>query len=541
MRAEVKNKALMTDKDAARKSKGKTKGKGKGKKMGSKKKTKTLKNNATKMLLDVEEIRTMAWPSPENRKKNKLTLMKRTRKKEKKLLRWHQKQEFVRNRGTIIANHTKPYSAPSTADTTVTSSTSSTSSTASSYTIMESFSDAFSHLPSPTLPKDQPLLVSMQLQLSGTEYYSSVNRGKINPFLLQNQVEERVEEMSSTTLPLDMSLLMKKMKKRKKKERKKKKSRFLLPEVKSPKSSPKSPKQRNNLQPPNLSNSRSRKKRKNQHEDIPFREHPLFIDMNSEPEEDGRKKVLKSEMSVKKSKSNSKSTKIRLIQSKRLTDVNKEKEAKKIHTNRKKPKPIQTPTKIRRTEKSKTNVEVLKKSSSSIEQISSPRLVERVDPVARATAMHRKAVGLSANTKRTSQQSTFLKALASTSSTTKDGSLKIRFVPATRLKKSRYEQTKLKEIVFDTKDFTRITVGRDSKCEFTLDSTAYPKILSKMHCVIVLQKGGRLMLVDNGSTNGTLVNGTRVDKRKPMPLASGSLVVFGGKRSDLSYEIFVDK
>ena len=59
----------MTDKDAARKSKGKNKGKGQGKKMGSKKKTKTLKNNATKMLLDVEEIRTTAWPSPENTKK----------------------------------------------------------------------------------------------------------------------------------------------------------------------------------------------------------------------------------------------------------------------------------------------------------------------------------------------------------------------------------------------------------------------------------------------------------------------------------------
>ena len=224
-----------------------------------------------------------------------------------------------------------------------------------------------------------------------------------------------------------------------------------------------------------------------------------------------------------------------------MTDVNKEKEAKQIYTNRKKPKPIQTPTKIRRIEKSKANVEVFKKSPSFIKQISSPLPIERVDPVARATALHRKAVGLSATTKRTSQQSTFLKVLASTSSTTKDGSLKIRFVPATRLKKSRYEQTKLKEIVFDTKDFTRITVGRDSNCEFTLDSTAYPKILSKMHCVIVLQKGGRLMLVDNGSTNGTLVNGTRVDKRKPMPLASGSLVVFGGKRSDLSYEIFVDK
>jgi pSer/pThr/pTyr-binding forkhead associated (FHA) protein len=82
-----------------------------------------------------------------------------------------------------------------------------------------------------------------------------------------------------------------------------------------------------------------------------------------------------------------------------------------------------------------------------------------------------------------------------------------------------------------------LTIGRDaSVCSFALDSTSYPKILSKVHCVLVCQRG-RLFLMDNGSTNGTLVNGTKVDKRKPMPIPSGSLVLFGGKKSDLMYEL----
>ena len=94
-------------------------------------------------------------------------------------------------------------------------------------------------------------------------------------------------------------------------------------------------------------------------------------------------------------------------------------------------------------------------------------------------------------------------------------------------------------MLFDMKERVKLTVGRDAQCEFTLDSKAYPKILSKKHCVVVC-KEGKLYLMDNGSTNGTLVNGIKVDKRKPMPLSSGSLIVFGGKRSDLSYEIFVE-
>ena len=132
-----------------------------------------------------------------------------------------------------------------------------------------------------------------------------------------------------------------------------------------------------------------------------------------------------------------------------------------------------------------------------------------------------------------------------TQSNSQGSQLYIRFVPAGRhLKKTsskRHEKTVLKERTFYMNHSTasKITVGRDNENEFTLDSTAYPKILSKKHCVIVCQHGERLYLMDNGSTNGTLVNGTKVDKRKPMPVPSGSLVVFGGKRSDLAYEVFI--
>ena len=128
-------------------------------------------------------------------------------------------------------------------------------------------------------------------------------------------------------------------------------------------------------------------------------------------------------------------------------------------------------------------------------------------------------------------------------------SVKIRFVPASHLKTSssskRHEKTILKKKSFHIQRNVPLTIGRDSSvCTFPLDSTSYPKILSKCHAKIYLindgKNGNRIFLMDNGSTNGTLVNGTKVDQRKPMPLPSGSLIVFGGKKSDIIYEMFID-
>ena len=91
----------------------------------------------------------------------------------------------------------------------------------------------------------------------------------------------------------------------------------------------------------------------------------------------------------------------------------------------------------------------------------------------------------------------------------------------------------------------------------------FPKILSKQHATIVFMRkreetalesaqksgsealgGGRAMvrklvpiLVDMGSTNGTLVNGEKVIKRKPNLLRNGTVVAFGGKKSDLIFRV----
>ena len=45
------------------------------------------------------------------------------------------------------------------------------------------------------------------------------------------------------------------------------------------------------------------------------------------------------------------------------------------------------------------------------------------------------------------------------------------------------------------------------------------------------------VLVDTGSTNGTLVNGRKASKRKPILLENDVVLVFGGKKSDLAYKV----
>src|SRR4051794_20314741 len=53
----------------------------------------------------------------------------------------------------------------------------------------------------------------------------------------------------------------------------------------------------------------------------------------------------------------------------------------------------------------------------------------------------------------------------------------------------------------------QLWIGRDSTCELCLD---WDHAMSRVHAELRLRAGSEWNLVDDGSTNGTLVNGSRV-------------------------------
>jgi len=71
-----------------------------------------------------------------------------------------------------------------------------------------------------------------------------------------------------------------------------------------------------------------------------------------------------------------------------------------------------------------------------------------------------------------------------------------------------------------------VRIGRAPDCDVRFDRQADPEV-SAHHAEIVAEGGGWL-LIDTASTNGTLLNGEKVTRRR---LASGDLLVFGGGAS----------
>ena len=51
--------------------------------------------------------------------------------------------------------------------------------------------------------------------------------------------------------------------------------------------------------------------------------------------------------------------------------------------------------------------------------------------------------------------------------------------------------------------------------------------ISKVHATLLLTKQRRLVVADTGSTNGTFVNGTRLDSGKAAEIDQGAKVMFG--------------
>jgi pSer/pThr/pTyr-binding forkhead associated (FHA) protein len=64
------------------------------------------------------------------------------------------------------------------------------------------------------------------------------------------------------------------------------------------------------------------------------------------------------------------------------------------------------------------------------------------------------------------------------------------------------------------------TIGRRPENTICIPS----QNISKTHCRIVHEQGDRYVIVDEGSTNGTIVNGRRLETRARLQLASGDTV-----------------
>jgi pSer/pThr/pTyr-binding forkhead associated (FHA) protein len=72
------------------------------------------------------------------------------------------------------------------------------------------------------------------------------------------------------------------------------------------------------------------------------------------------------------------------------------------------------------------------------------------------------------------------------------------------------------------------TIGRAPGVQFVVDAP----LVSRIHCRLTAEAGGALVVEDLGSTNGTYVNGARVDG--PTPVGSADTVKVGRVEFEVS-------
>lgn len=69
----------------------------------------------------------------------------------------------------------------------------------------------------------------------------------------------------------------------------------------------------------------------------------------------------------------------------------------------------------------------------------------------------------------------------------------------------------------------QISVGRTRNCDIVLRNPS----VSKLHAHFRVNEAGSPVLVDNGSQNGTRVNGRLLVENQPQPVAVGDMIQFG--------------
>ena len=64
------------------------------------------------------------------------------------------------------------------------------------------------------------------------------------------------------------------------------------------------------------------------------------------------------------------------------------------------------------------------------------------------------------------------------------------------------------------------TIGRTARADFIVDAA----LISRLHCRLTADKSDQLVVEDLGSTNGTMVNGKKIDR---VALRAGDMLTVG--------------
>jgi len=86
---------------------------------------------------------------------------------------------------------------------------------------------------------------------------------------------------------------------------------------------------------------------------------------------------------------------------------------------------------------------------------------------------------------------------------------------------------------FDLKQGDRLTVGRTKENNIAIDHTS----VSKLHASLLLNKDGKLVVADTGSTNGTYLNDERIAYGKAIEVFAGDRVKFGAIDVELEFKL----
>jgi len=84
---------------------------------------------------------------------------------------------------------------------------------------------------------------------------------------------------------------------------------------------------------------------------------------------------------------------------------------------------------------------------------------------------------------------------------------------------------------FDLKQGDRLSVGRTKENNVAIDHTS----VSKLHASLLLNKDGKLVVADTGSTNGTYLNDERIAYGKAIEVFAGDRVKFGAIDVELEF------